>query len=167
MKKYLILILLPAILASCSNWKSLPDKFESFVNEVETSSASFTDKDWDKTEAEYQKMMDTYLEHRDDYSSKDKGRILKASGKYQAMLIVNGIHGVTSYFNNLISTAPDFLEGVEEVIGDAGDNLSDLFEDWLDTSGLEESFDNLSQGVEDIVDRVSDGIEGFLDRLGL
>ena len=161
MKKVLVFFLIPLLFLACTNWEGIPDRVESLVDDMEYSAKSFDENDWNKTAAEYHELMDTYYRHKDEYSAEDQARILKASGKYQALLLVNDVKDIASSIDGILSSAPSYIEGFKEVLVDK----SEQFLDWFDSNDLEESIEELEEVIGDLVDQVSDSIERFLDGL--
>lgn len=163
MKRVLAYFILPVLLVSCAGWRSLPDRIESFVSDLEYSAQSYEEADWDNAAAEYHKLMDTYYEHKNDYSSEERARIQRAAGKYRALLFVNGIKGVASSVDNLISSAPSYLEGINDVMKEKTSQWSEA----LDFSDLELSLESFGHDVDSLFNQLSDGVGDLLERMGL
>ena len=163
MKRAIVFLILPFLLVSCSGWRSVPDRLESFVNELEIAAKTYDNADWDRAAAEYHELMDLYYEHKDDYSSEERARIQRAAGKYRALLFINGIKGVTSSVDNFISSAPAYLEG----IGDVLQNKSEQWTEALDFSDLEQSIEAFGNDVDSLFNQLSVGVSGLLERIGL
>lgn len=161
MKKAIIILILPLLLISCAGWKSVPNRLESFVTDLEQTAKTFDEENWDRTAAEYHGLMDTYYKHRGEYSSEERNRVYKAVGKYQALLLLNGMKNVASSVDNLIRSTPAYLNGVEEAFNNTSEEWSGQF----DLSELEQSFYNLEESFDSLADHVSEGVESILKRL--
>ena len=168
MRKFLLLIAASTMLLSCSSgWKQVPDKLEKLVNKVELKAESFTSADWDSIKEEYSDLMDTFNDNIRKYTSAETKRVRRASGKFNGLVLRNGIRNAGSILNDIIDSAPDYLDGLGEALDRTGDSALDAIdylEDDIDTIG--EGLEDLGDDLEDIAERVGDKAEKFLERIG-
>ena len=149
MKRLLILMMAALItLSSCSGWKQVPGNLEKLVEKIEKSGDDFSEKNWDKVRSEYYRLMDQYYEHKEQYSIEDSARIVKAAGKYHALMLKRGFKDAANYVNGLINNIPDYIDGISDGLEDSGEDV----------------LDDLEDNVEDIVDKVEEGLDNLVDK---
>lgn len=150
MKRFFpLLIAASLMLLSCSEWKRVPDKLEALIERIDQTGDRFTSQDWDNVRSEYRDLMDLYNEQADQYSKEDRSRVLKAAGRYHALMLKRGVLNASSLINDLIITTPEFLDGMGDIIDETGDNAIGALEDGLDS----------------LLDYVEDGVDTFLEKL--
>lgn len=147
--KVFLIVAALLVLSSCNNWKQVPSRLERLVDKIEERGDDFSESNWEKVRAEYYDIMDQYYEYRDKYSSEDSNRVLKAAGRYHALMLKRGFKDAASYINGIISNAPAYLEGIGEALEETEDDTLDAIE----------------EGVENVVDKISEGVENILDKL--
>ena len=144
-----ILIAASMMLLSCSDWKQVPDKLESLVDRVEQESGSFSENEWDDVKAEYYSLMNTYSEKRDKYSAEENRRVAKAAGKYQGLLLRRKLKDAGSLLDDIIATAPEYLEGLGDVLSETEDNV----------------LEDVENGIEGLINQVEGGLDNLINRL--
>ena len=89
-----ILIILSAGLfwTSCVASKAnIPQDIDDFVVKAQVNSANYTKEDWEKSVAEYEKLIEDYQKNQSSYSAEDKQRVANAMGRYHALLLENAL----------------------------------------------------------------------------
>ena len=76
--KKIIVLLLPAVAAvvvmsSCK--ETLPKRFDLFVSQVEKRYTNFSEDNWKKANAQFDKLLKEYQENRDSYNAEEKKQI--------------------------------------------------------------------------------------------
>ena len=115
----LIAIILTAItaliLGSCK--ESLPKRFDAFVNHVEKKADSFSEEDWNKANAKFEKLVDEFQKNKDSYTAEETKQITSAIGKYMGIVAKSGIDTVINAVNGFMDQIPSLLESIGEGIG--------------------------------------------------
>lgn len=146
MKRFIIILMAVSVtLFSCAGWKSVPDKMEALVSKVEEGFDNYTPEDWDGIQAEYYDLMKAYRKDKAKYTTEERSRIIKAAGRYQGLLIRQGLTDAVSLINDI----PVFLDGIGRVINDPEEN----------------SIEAIEESVDSLIEYVGDEVSGFLDRL--
>ncbi len=101
------------VLASCAG-KPIEDKFDSFVNKVESKCDSYTQADWDKVIKEYDALIQEYQQNIDSYTQEQKAAVNKAIGKYTGILLKAGVNQAGKAVQDAIDSASSFIKGVSE-----------------------------------------------------
>lgn len=111
MKKLFLFAVLMLSLASC---KTLTERFDSFVTEVETNYETYSDVDWKAIEQKYAEFENEYISQYDKLNEEEKAFFKKRMGAFDAVLtkvsIKNAAKGVERFFKD----AGDYVEGLIE-----------------------------------------------------
>lgn len=145
-----------AIFVGCASTKSLPERFDSFVEKTENEFKDYTEADWEKSRQEYEGFVQEIKDNYDSYSTSEKVKMAEAIGRYNSILIQNGVGSATESIGDLIDQIPD-------VINDA---IKDI-----DTVAIKQSMDNLGNTIEGIINSIDtaairksvEGIVGSVD----
>lgn len=145
-----------AIFVGCASTKSLPERFDSFVEKTENEFKDYTEADWEKSRQEYEGFVQEIKDNYDSYSTSEKVKMAEAIGRYNSILIQNGIGSASESIGDLIDQIP-------EVINDAIKNI--------DTVAIKQSMDNLGNTIEGIINSIDtaairksvEGIVGSVD----
>ena len=145
-----------AIFVGCASTKSLPERFDSFVEKTENEFKDYTEADWEKSRQEYEEFVQEIKDNYDSYSTSEKVKMAEAIGRYNSILIQNGVGSATESIGDLIDQIPD-------VINDAIKNI--------DTVAIKQSMDNLGNTIEGIINSIDtaairksvEGIVGSVD----
>ena len=128
-----------AIFVGCASTKSLPERFDSFVEKTENEFKDYTEADWEKSRQEYEGFVQEIKDNYDSYSTSEKVKMAEAIGRYNSILIQNGVGSATESIGDLIDQIPD-------VINDAIKNI--------DTVAIKQSMDNLGNTIEGIINSI-------------
>jgi hypothetical protein len=110
MKQLLLFsIALAALLSSCVS--PLSSRLNDYVNEVESSCQNWTEEDWELSQEEYAKLLEEYELNYDSYSQEEKDAINKAIGRYNGLLIRQGIEEAGSIIKEFGERLPSLIEG--------------------------------------------------------
>ena len=145
-----------AIFVGCASTKSLPERFDSFVEKTENEFKDYTEADWEKSRQEYEGFVQEIKDNYDSYSTSEKVKMAEAIGRYNSILIQNGVGSATESIGDLIDQIPD-------VINDAIKNI--------DTVAIKQSMDPLGNTIEGIINSIDtaairksvEGIVGSVD----
>ncbi len=89
-------------------------QLEKFVEHTERHCANYTDKDWDKSIEEYEKLKAKFEASKDKLSDEDKKAAMKAMGRYHGLLIRKGIKQGIDILKEFSRHIPEYLEGLTE-----------------------------------------------------
>ena len=150
MKKIVLLFVSALlVLSSCNGWKQVPNRLEKLVDKIEARGDDFSEEDWNKVSAEYDEIIQQYSDHQDKYTLDESKRVVKAVGRYHALVIKRGFKNAASFVNDIISNAPAYLEGLGDAIEETEEDAKEAIE----------------EGAEGVVDKISEGVENILDKL--
>ena len=113
MKKLFVLLLVLFSLVSC---KSLPERFEVFVSEVEMNYATYSEVDWVVMDQKCAEFKAEFVEKYDKLSPYEKEYMNKAFGRYDAAVTRSKINEAASGVKRFIEGAGHYLEGLVEGI---------------------------------------------------
>jgi hypothetical protein len=106
-----ILIAIAAITLLASWGKPLSSRTNDFVDNVEKSYKSWTKEDWDRSEEKYVKLLEEYKQNYDSYAPEEKAAINKAIGRYNGILVKQGIEGAGQKIKDFGERLPSLIEG--------------------------------------------------------
>ena len=110
MKQLLLFsIALAALLSSCVS--PLSGRLNDYVNEVESSCQNWTEEDWELSQEEYAKLLEEYKLNYDSYTQEEKDAINKAIGRYNGLLIKQGIDEAGNILKQFGERLPSLIEG--------------------------------------------------------
>ena len=162
-------VLVLAALVSCSTWRNVPDRMDAFVGKAEVSASRYTAEDWAESKAEYQALINEFSEHEDQYTDEEKARVMKDIGRYQALLVVNGINEAAAFVETLRKILPSYLDGIKEVVEENKSGVSDLIKGILNPEGIDRAVKGLMEELsvlgEEIDESVEEALEGYEDIL--
>ena len=102
-------IALAALLSSCVS--PLSSRLNDYVNEVESSCQNWTEEDWELSQEEYAKLLEEYELNYDSYTQEEKDAINKAIGRYNGLLIKQGIDEAGNMLKEFGERLPSLIEG--------------------------------------------------------
>lgn len=82
-----------------------------YVSEVEASCQNWTDEDWELSQEEYAKLLEEYELNYDSYTQEEKDAINKAIGRYNGLLIKQGIDEAGNIIKEFGERLPSLIEG--------------------------------------------------------
>lgn len=122
MKRFIAFFLMAvvAVLAMSSCKETLPKRFDMFVNYVEKNCEKFSEDDWTKANAKFEKLVDEYTENRSSYNTDEQKQIRADIAKYVGLAAKSGIKTALDTVNGLIDQIPSLLEGIGDFFKDLG-----------------------------------------------
>ena len=97
------------LLQSCSS--PLSSRMNEYVTEVETTCQNWTEEDWELSQEEYAKLLEDYELNYNSYTQEEKDAINKAIGRYNGLLIKQGIEEAGSVLKEFGERLPSLIEG--------------------------------------------------------
>ena len=114
MKKTLVFTFVAAALmllfTSCNKTETLPNRFDSFVDNVEKDCANYTEEDWDKANTQFEKMVDEFQQNQANYTEEEQKQVRNDISKYLALVTKSGFNSAIDAVNDFIKQVPDFFE---------------------------------------------------------
>lgn len=109
--KLFALSLAALLLVSC---KSLPEKFEEFVSEVEMNYEAYSDVDWMVMDQKCAEFKQQFIGKYDSLSQFEKEYMNKAFGRYDAVVVKAKAKGAASSVKRFFEGAGDYIQGLIE-----------------------------------------------------
>ena len=123
MKKVLFLALVAAIMTACAF--SLPGKFTQLADKVAAKGADYTPAQWEKANAQFEKLVQQYVDKYDTFSNDEKKEINTAIGKYTATALKCGVSDGLKQINALLKKVPGTLDSALQGVKGFFDELGD------------------------------------------
>lgn len=123
----------------CAATVSLPDRLDKFVEKTEKEYKDYNEEDWKKSKEEYDAIMAEVEENYDKYSTSEKVRVMKASGRYGVLVLEKEISGATEKVGGV-------LEKIPETLNEMIDNI--------DTAAVREGYENIKKGLEGLTESI-------------
>ncbi|MCM1178407.1 MAG: hypothetical protein NC308_07435 [Clostridium sp.] len=89
---------------------------------------SYSSEDWQECERQYEKLVEKFSSSDRKYTEAEKQMAARAMGRYHALLIRHGIEQSVSFFQELGSILPSYLEGLSNGFDESASELEKLFE---------------------------------------
>lgn len=142
-----------AIAVGCAATKSVPERFDSFVEKTEIEFKDYTEEDWEKSRQEYEGFVEEIKGNYDSYSTSEKVKMAEAMARYNSILLQNGIGNATENLGDLFEQIPEVINGV----------IKDI-----DTTAIQQSMDNFGKTIEGILNSIDTGairksVEGIVN----
>ena len=122
MKRIVFLAVAALLVAACAF--SLPGKFTQMADKVAAKGADYTPKQWEKSNAQFEKLVKQYIDKYDKLSNEDKKEINAAIGKYTATALkcgaTNGLKQINELLNQVPSAIDTATEGVKGFLEELG-----------------------------------------------
>ena len=112
MKNYraVIISILSLIAFTCCS-SPLSSRINDYVSEVEANCKNWTAEDWELSQEEYAILLEEYQLNYDSYTQEEKDAINKAIGRYNGLLIRQGIEEAGSIIKEFGERLPSLIEG--------------------------------------------------------
>ena len=107
--KLLITGIVIVLMSSCAS--PLSSRLNDYVNEVESSCQNWTEEDWELSQEEYAKLLEEYELNYDSYTQEEKDAINKAIGRYNGLLLKQGIDEAGNILKEFGERLPSLIEG--------------------------------------------------------
>lgn len=114
--KVLLALITGMIVFSCK--APLSDRMNNLVEEAEVSSSDWTERDWELSQEEYEKLCREYEENYDKYTKEERDAINKAIGRYNGMLVKRGLQDAGNAIREFGEHIPSMVEGFFSAFGD-------------------------------------------------
>lgn len=119
MKRLFFFTLVALCLSSC---KSLPERFESFISEVETEYETYTELDWDIITQKYAAFEAEYAEQYDKLGAEEKAQMKKGFGRFDAIITKSAIKNTADGISRFFENAGDYVDGLIEGLMPSNDS---------------------------------------------
>lgn len=110
-KHFLAIIAISSFMLLCSCSSPLSSRMNEYVSEVEASCQNWTEEDWELSQEEYAKLLEEYELNYDSYTQEEKDAINKAIGRYNGLLIKQGIDEAGNILKEFGERLPSLIEG--------------------------------------------------------
>ena len=106
----IIICILTLIAFTCCS-STLSSWLNEYVSVVEASGQYWTEEDWDLSQEEYAKLLEEYEVNYDSYTQEEKDASNKAIGRYNGLLIKQGIDEAGNILKEFGERLPSLIEG--------------------------------------------------------
>lgn len=137
------------LMVSCNN-AGAPEKLDSFVDKAELNSENYDEKDWLKSQEQYNRLVKKYANSGKEYTEAEKKMAARAMGRYHSLLLKNGIKLSAEYLKELGSILPSYLDGLMEGLSESSDEIGKSLEGIFNSEELEKSIESLGEKLEQI-----------------
>lgn len=110
-KHFLAIIAISSFMLLCSCSSPLSSRMNEYVTEVEATCQNWTEEDWELSQEEYAKLLEEYELNYDSYTQEEKDAINKAIGRYNGLLIKQGIDEAGNILKEFGERLPSLIEG--------------------------------------------------------
>lgn len=104
------------LLSSCT--APLSNRMNDYVTEVETNCQNWTEADWELSQEQYAKLLEEYEQNYDSYTQEEREAINKAIGRYNGLLLKQGIENAGNAIKEFGERIPSLIEGFVSAFDD-------------------------------------------------
>lgn len=104
MKRIVLMLFAAVLMTACAF--SLAGQFAQLADKVAAKGADYTPEQWEKANAQFEKLVQKYVNDFDGISADDKKEINAAIGKYMATALKCGVSGGLKQINALLKQIP-------------------------------------------------------------
>jgi len=145
--RHICIAALTMLCISCMS-ASAPQKLDSFVDSTELRCDRFSAEDWNKSEEQYERLVNEYLKSGKSYSDAEKQMAARAMGRYHALQIKYGIEKSAEFLKNLGTILPSYLDGLASGLDENAGSIESALENLFDEEKLEKSLESLEKTLE-------------------
>jgi hypothetical protein len=145
-----ILAGLMTLLTACAALAGTPQKIDEFVAKTESECQNYSKEDWQKSRSEYRALLDEYKNSRKEFSQAEKEQVVRAMGRYNALLIKNGIIKSSMGVQEISALLPDFIKGLSEGLEANSEEINRSLKSIVDTNKLNSAIQSLGSALEKI-----------------
>ena len=170
---FLIIFAAALFLSSCVTPKSnVPQNIDDFVVKAQVNSSSYTQEDWDKSIAEYEKLIDEYQKNESSYTAEEKQRVANALGRYHALLLENAMEqsadslkGMLKELADYAKMLPAYMDGFKDVLESDTLKLENIFSDIFASDPVKDILGSIGSLFGGLMTETEDDMEVVLDTL--
>ena len=145
-----ILAGLLTLLTACAALAGTPQKIDEFVAKTESECQNYSKEDWQKSRSEYRALLDEYKNSRKEFTQAEKEQVVRAMGRYNALLIKNGIIKSSMGVQEISALLPDFIKGLSEGLEANSEEINRSLKSLVDTNKLNSAIQSLGSALEKI-----------------
>ena len=112
MKKIIFLAIAALLMTACAF--SLPGKFTQLADKAAAKGADWSPKQWENANAQFEKLVQQYVDKYEKLSNEDKKEINAAIGKYTATALKCGVADGLKQINALLKQVPSSIDSAVE-----------------------------------------------------
>ena len=139
-----------ALFTACAAFAGTPQKIDEFVAKTERECETYSKEDWTKTRSEYHALLDEYKNSNKTYSQQEKEQVVRAMGRYNALLIKNGIIKSSMGIQEFSALLPDFIKGLSEGLEANSEEINRSLKSLIDTNKINSAIQSLGSALEKI-----------------
>ena len=153
---FITLSFLSLFLSSCAVC-SIPRRLDNFVDNTELKCSGYSKADWDKSETQYNRLVNQYESSNADYSKAEKKMAARAIGRYQTLLVENGIEDTITDVKALKDVLSEYLDGMSSMMKSKSNEIEPAFERLLNDEEIKNSFNSIGDTFRRIFNNSKNG----------
>ena len=138
------------VVSACAAYAGTPKKIEDFVAKTESECKSYSKEDWAKSRNEYRALLDEYKGSQKEFTQQEKEQVVRAMGRYNALLIKNGIIKSSMGIQEFSALLPDFIKGLSEGLEANSEEINGALKSLVDTNKINGAIQSLGNALEKI-----------------
>ena len=151
--KNLLRIITVAVVAFCTScvvYGGIPQKLDQFVTKTESECETYSKEDWQKSRKEYKSLLEDYKNSKVEFTQQDKELAVRAMGRYNALLIKNGIVKSSMGIQEFSAMLPDFIKGLSDGLAANSEEINKSLKSLVDTNKLNGALQSLGNALEKV-----------------
>ena len=139
-----------ALFTACAAFAGTPKKLDDFVSKTESECDNYSKEDWSKSRSEYRALLDEYKNSKQTYTQEEKEQVVRAMGRYNALLIKNGIVKSSMGVQEFSALLPDFIKGLSEGLEANSEEINRTLKSLIDTNKINGAIQSLGNALEKV-----------------
>ena len=125
MRKYILLLLVALVTASCATLRA-PARLERRVDRVERNADRYRPYQWDRVNRQYEALVQEYVQNYRTYTIAEKQQAMAAIGRYHGILVDHGVKQGVGFLGGLGAYAGALLDILKMDAGVVEDFLQNV-----------------------------------------
>jgi DNA-binding GntR family transcriptional regulator len=125
MRKYILLLLVALVTASCATLRA-PARLERLVDRVERNADRYRPYQWDRVNRQYEALVQEYVQNYRTYTIAEKQQAMAAIGRYHGILVDHGVKQGVGFLGGLGAYAGALLDILKMDAGVVEDFLQNV-----------------------------------------
>ena len=132
---------------SCVVYGGVPQKLDNFVTATENDCQNYSKEEWEKSRKEYRSILDEYKNSKKEFTQEEREMAIRAMGRYNALLLKNGIVESAVGIREFSAMVPDFLRGMAEGLDAHSEEINQALKSLVDTNKLKGAIDQIGSAL--------------------
>ena len=144
MRYFWIVLLACSVVVGCSgHGDSVLNRLDRFVDMTEKRADTYNSDDWELSEVQYEKIVESLESGYDNMTREQKERALKAIGRYNGLLVKHSMQKGADVLEEISKALPSLIEGFTGAFDDLDLGVDDMTDSTQDSQNSDNDTDDV------------------------